>query len=202
MIVLLLELGFIFFARVLDVSMATIRMLLIVKGRRLQASFIGFFEAMIYIVVLGRVVSSLDNPIHLTVYSLGFAAGNYAGIYFEEKLALGYIAVQVIPSEKSMLIVEILRNNGYGVTVVEGEGKNGIKYILNVYSQRKDLDKILNLVGEQDPKAFTAIMDANKTLRKYYRHQKGNKKKRRQLQLTSFSGVGKAVESGKWKVEN
>ncbi|QNO13686.1 DUF2179 domain-containing protein [Alkalicella caledoniensis] len=171
--VLFLELGFIFVARVIDVSMATVRMLLIVKGRRLQAAVIGFFEVIVYIVALGRVVNSLDNPVNLLVYAFGFAAGNYVGIFLEEKLALGYIAVQVIPSENDIEIIEILRENGYGVTVVEGVGKNGIKNILNVYSQRKDLDKILTLVGERDPKAFTAIMDAKKTLGGYYRQQKG-----------------------------
>ncbi len=170
--ILFLELAFIFCSRVLDVSMATMRMLLIVKGRRLQAALIGFFEVSVYIVALNRVVNSLDNPLNLLIYALGFAAGNYMGIFLEEKLALGYIAVQVIPSENQEDIIETLRDNGYGVTVVEGMGRNGVKLILTVYAARKELTKILNIVGELDPKAFTAIMDAKKTLGGYYRQQK------------------------------
>lgn len=172
---LFLELAFIFFSRVIDVSMATMRMLLIVKGKRLQVALIGFFEVIIYIVALGRVVNSLDKPVNLLVYALGFAAGNYVGIYLEEKLALGSIAVQVIPSEHDFEIIEKLRANGYGVTVVEGMGKAGLKHILTVYAPRKELTKILNLVGELDAKAFTAIMDAKKTLGGYYRQRNKGK---------------------------
>lgn len=173
--ILFLELAFIFFSRVVDVSMATMRMLLIVKGRRFQAAAIGFFEVIIYIVALGRVVNSLDNPLNLLVYALGFAAGNYAGIYFEEKLALGYIAVQVIPSEHDYEIIDTLREDGYGVTVIEGSGRDGLKHILTVYAARKELAKILDLVAKIDPRAFTAIMDAKKTLGGYYRQQQKGK---------------------------
>jgi uncharacterized protein YebE (UPF0316 family) len=169
--VLFLELAFIFFSRVIDVSMATMRMLLIVKGKRLQVAVIGFFEVIIYIVALGRVVNSLDKPINLLVYALGFAAGNYVGIYLEEKLALGYIGVQIIPSENDFEIIDKLREEGYGVTVVEGTGRAGLKHILTVYAPRKDLDKILSIAGQLDPKAFTAIMDAKKTLGGYYRQR-------------------------------
>lgn len=171
--ILFLELAFIFFSRVVDVSMGTMRMLLIVKGRRLQAATIGFFEVIIYIVALGRVVNSLDNPINLLVYALGFAAGNFAGIYFEEKLALGHIAVQVIPSEHDYDLIDNLREEGYGVTVTEGSGRDGLKHILTVYAPRKELSKILKLVDQIDSKAFTAVMDAKKTLGGYYRQHKG-----------------------------
>ncbi|WP_350342610.1 DUF2179 domain-containing protein [Proteinivorax tanatarense] len=169
---LLLQLSLIFFARVLDVSMGTLRMLLIVKGRRLHAAAIGFFEVIIYIVALGWVVNSLDEPLNLFIYALGFAAGNYVGIFLEEKLALGYVCVQVIPSIKSQPIINLLREEGYGVTVIEAIGKNGPKNILNVYSARKNLNKLLFLISELDNAAFTAIMDAKKTVGGYYKQQK------------------------------
>lgn len=80
---------FIFLARVVDVSLATMRTLMLVRGKGLIAACIGFFEVMIYITALNKVVSGLDNPANLVVYALGFATGNFMGSYIEEKLAIG-----------------------------------------------------------------------------------------------------------------
>ena len=80
---------FIFFARVVDVTCSTIRTLMVVQGRKLHAAIIGFFEVTVYITALGKVVDSLDNPMNLLVYGLGFACGNYVGIMVENRIALG-----------------------------------------------------------------------------------------------------------------
>jgi len=85
---LLLGYALIFFARVVDVTLATIRTLMVVQGRKVQAAMIGFFEVGIYITVLGKVVSGLDNPFNLLAYCAGYAAGNYVGITIENKIAL------------------------------------------------------------------------------------------------------------------
>ena len=86
----------IFLMRVCDVSLTTFRTLMVVQGRRVQAAFIGFFEVILYIVALGKVVSSLDDPINLLFYALGFATGNYVGITIENKIALGNLGAQII----------------------------------------------------------------------------------------------------------
>src|SRR5690606_26617685 len=113
----------IFFARVSDVTLATIRMLMVVQGRKVQAAIIGFFEVSIYVTALSKVVSSLDNIGNLLSYALGFACGNYIGIIIENRIALGNLAAQIIlkgSNENNIELIETLRGNGFGVTVLEG----------------------------------------------------------------------------------
>ena len=104
----------IFVSRVCDVSLATIRTLMVVQGRKVQAAAIGFFEVIIYIVALGEVVSSLDNPMNLLFYALGFAAGNYVGIMIENKIALGNLGAQIIlKTDDNKELIDRLRENTF-----------------------------------------------------------------------------------------
>lgn len=151
---------FIFFAKVSDVTLATVRMIMVVKGRRIQAALIGFFEIIIYVLAIGKVLSGLNNPINVIAYALGFATGNYLGIFVEEKMALGSIIVQVISQGNSMQIAERLREEGFGVTVVEGYGRQGMQHLLNIMMQRKSLHKLYQIVDEHDKKAFVTVTDA------------------------------------------
>lgn len=147
----------IFFARVADVTLATIRMLMVVQGRKVQAAIIGFFEVSIYVTALGKVVSSLDNIGNLLAYALGFACGNYVGIIIENRIALGNLAAQVIlkgSNGENMELIEKLRENGFGVTVLEGYGKEGSREILHIAINRKDLSKLKNVVYSHDEEAF------------------------------------------------
>ncbi|MFY9370479.1 MAG: DUF2179 domain-containing protein [bacterium] len=156
-----LALGYflIFAARVLDMSMATIRLLLLVRGKRFQAAVIGFFEVLIYILALNMVVNNLDNIFNLLVYSLGFAAGNYVGSYVEEKMALGHATVQVIPKEKDEDMAAELRKLGYGVTVVTGSGREGPRRILIITIKRKSLPELMRVIDELDRDSFVTVMD-------------------------------------------
>ena len=156
-----LALGYflIFAARVLDMSMATIRLLLLVRGKRFQAAVIGFFEVLIYILALNMVVNNLDNIFNLLVYSLGFAAGNYVGSYVEEKMALGHATVQVIPKEKDEDMAAELRKLGYGVTVVTGSGLEGPRRILIITIKRKSLPELMRVIDELDRDSFVTVMD-------------------------------------------
>ena len=149
----------IFLAKVSDVSLATIRMIMVVKGKRIHAAVIGFFEVSIWILAVGSVLSNLDDPINVIMYASGFATGNYVGIMIEEKMALGSLVVQVISFKKAEELVAILRDEGYGVTVVEGYGRNGINHLLNVTIQRKQLGRLNQLLDEHDQKAFVTVMD-------------------------------------------
>lgn len=148
---------FIFAARVCDVSMATIRTLMVVQGRKVQAALIGFFEVIIYVVALGKVVNGLSDPGNLIAYALGFACGNYVGIFLEEKMALGNLSAQVVTNHKEDEVVEKLRENGFGVTVVKGEGKEGERNILNVTFERKMLGKLNKILEEIDDNVFITV---------------------------------------------
>lgn len=148
---------FIFGARIMDVSMSTIRMLMVVQGRRKHAAIIGFFEVIIYIVALGKVVNGLSNPGNLLAYAFGFASGNYIGSYIEEKIALGNLTAQVILNDNDDKIVHELRDNGFGVTVIEGQGKEGPKNLLTIMLKRKDLNKLNSLLANLDKEAFITV---------------------------------------------
>jgi uncharacterized protein YebE (UPF0316 family) len=152
----------IFFARVSDVTLSTIRMLMVVQGRKIQAAIIGFFEVSIYVTALSKVVSSLDNIGNLLAYALGFACGNYIGITIENRIALGNLAAQVVLKEdNNMELIKNLRESGFGVTVLDGQGREGTREILHIAINRKDLDRLKNIVYSYDEEAFITTNSIN-----------------------------------------
>ena len=155
---------FIFFGRAIDVSLATFRVLMIMRGERLRAAITGFFEVSIYILALGRVVHHLNDPWKIIAYALGFSCGTLAGGWLEERLAVGLNLVQVIPKTNSGKLICLLRQNNFGVTVLEGQGRSGPRHILNITTRRKELPRLLELLDKTDPQAFVTIFDARRTI--------------------------------------
>jgi uncharacterized protein YebE (UPF0316 family) len=154
-----MELLFIFFARILDVSLGTIRMILVIRGDKVPAAIIGFFEIMVYTVALGLVVGSLDDPVKLIIFCAGFSLGVLVGSVIEEKLALGYRGLQVIIDRDHCDLVTILREAGYPVTCWEATGKSGPKTVLHMVVKRNMIKAVSNHIYEQDPNAFVVLME-------------------------------------------
>ncbi len=154
---------FIFVARVIDVSCATIRTLMIVRGQRLIAAGIGFFEVSVYVVALSQVVGKLDNPLNLLFYATGFAMGNYVGSLIEERMALGFVTVEIIPSDPESDMPDLLREQDFGVTSFPAFGKEGPRQVLHVLLKRRMLPQLAEMISDYDPKAFYTIMDARST---------------------------------------
>jgi uncharacterized protein YebE (UPF0316 family) len=165
---IVLELAFIFFARVSDVTLSTVRILMIMRGKSVSAALIGFFEVTIYILALSRVIDNLDKPLNLIVYALGFATGNLIGSRVEEQLALGFATAQVISIDKSDDLVDRMRERGFGVTVIEGCGREGVHKILHVLLKRKDMPCFLAIIREVDNQAFVSVMDTRKIFGGYF----------------------------------
>lgn len=149
----------IFSARIVDVSISVVRTLLMVRGKKLQAAALGCIEVFIYITVLTKIMGQLDNLGNLIAYSLGFGSGQIVGIFIEQKMALGDATVQVITKEDESQLVEILRGEGFGVTVIQGYGKNGVKQILHIALKRTMLNRLFQIMGEFDKEAFITVMD-------------------------------------------
>lgn len=163
----------IFFARISDVSLSTVRTLMVVQGRKFHAATIGFFEIIIYITALGKVVSGLDDPGNLLAYALGFASGNYVGIFIEEKIALGNFTAQVVLKEsKNREVLDSLRDSGFGVTSVQGSGKEGAREILNIALKRKDLDKLKQILYEYDERVFITVSNTKPVSGGYFAPKK------------------------------
>lgn len=150
----------IFLARVTDVSLGTLRVLLLVRGRRFFAASVGLFEVSIYVLALKYVVDRLDNPLSLVVYALGFATGNVVGSIIDEKVALGQVMAQVITLKEPLGLATFLRESGFGVTITEGQGREGSHPILNLGLPRKQLKSLHQMVKDWDPGAFVVVQEA------------------------------------------
>jgi len=163
---------FIFAARIVDVSMGTMRTILLVKGQRRIASILGFFEVMIYLIVLGKVVGNIDKPVLILAYCLGYAAGNIFGSKIEERLSIGRLVAQIIVKEMMEELVQSLREAGFGVTIFEGEGKEGMSYMLNIILERKQVRKLNEIIDKCNCGAFITTMDVRSSLGGYFQPKK------------------------------
>ncbi len=153
-------------------SLATFRILMITRGRSFLAAMIGFFEAALYITALSQVVNRLDNPLNLFIYAAGFAVGTYTGSVIEDRIALGHVNVQIISVEFHDRLQDILRENGFGVTTVEGCGKDGKHNILYVLLKRRDLPRLMRLIDSEDKRAFISVMDTRKIIGGFFPRRK------------------------------
>lgn len=134
------------------------RTILVVQGRKIPAAILGFFEVVIYIMILNTLMQSMDNVFNIIAYGLGFAAGNFVGISIEDKLALGYISVQIIiPEESEHELTEALRKRGYGVTVLEGHGYETKNSVLIAVIGRKEYDKLRYVTKKIVPNSFITV---------------------------------------------
>jgi len=151
----------IFLARLTDVSMGTMRTILIIRGRRGIAAVSAFFEIMVWVLAVSRVITELDRWYYIVAFALGFASGNYLGSYLEEKIAMGYCFAYVVPRNKQTTLAETLRKHGFGVTVVKGEGLKGPEFVYNVVLRRRDTHRFIKTLEANDKKSFYTIMDVH-----------------------------------------
>ena len=146
-------------ARIIDVSLGTIRMIMIIRGSKWPAAIIGFFEILVYTIALGMVVGALNDPVKLLVFCLGFALGVVVGSVIEERLALGYRGVQVILDWEQAQVVEELRGQGYPVTTWDAQGKSGGKIVINMVVRRNLAHQVTEQIYAMAPDAFVVFME-------------------------------------------
>jgi uncharacterized protein YebE (UPF0316 family) len=153
----------VFSARVLDVSLGTLRIIFIARGRRKLAPLLGFFEVLIWIVVVSQIMQNLHSPLSFIAYAAGFATGNYVGMWIEDKLAIGTLIVRVIvPQEASQLMTQ-LHDAGYGVTSIDARGSTGEVTLVYTVVKRKDLYDVMTIIQDTYPKAFTSVEEVRST---------------------------------------
>lgn len=149
----------IFLARILDVSIGTLRVIFISKGMRLLAPILGFFEVFIWLLAIGEIMNNLTNWMNYFAYSAGFALGNHIGMEIERRLALGLVILRIITNQKCDDLTEDLRSKDLGVTVVSAEGKFGPTKILFLMLSRKKLQTAQTIIKKHNPHAFYSIED-------------------------------------------
>lgn len=138
----------IFVAKVLEVTLATTRIVLITKGEKVKGAFIGFFEVIIWVTLVSTVLKDItSDPIKIIVYALGFSIGNYCGSLFEQKLGIGTIRIEAIVMEHhGDELVDRLRKKGYAITVIDAKGMNCDRQVLIMHVQRKVLGEVTELI--------------------------------------------------------
>lgn len=147
----------IFFARILDVSMGTMRTLWMVQGRKVAVFFLGFVEILIWIVAVSKVIQNLgDEPLYAVFYALGFATGNYVGLLVDQKLAYGEQVIRIFAREGKAIAAK-LREEGFIVTLFQGTGRDSPIDMLFVETKRKRTPKVVRLAREQDPVCYYVI---------------------------------------------
>ncbi len=154
----------IFFGKILEVTISTVRMVLINRGERVKGSFVAFFEISIWLFVTGTVLSGFTENLDILrvlVFGVAFSLGNYLGSWLEGKLAFGLSSIQVIVpcDDECFSIVEELRDSGFAVTVLEGQGKDGPREVLILHLKRKRIPVALSIVKSRLKNAMITVND-------------------------------------------
>jgi uncharacterized protein YebE (UPF0316 family) len=147
----------IFFARMIDVTLMTLRIIFVSRGKRYLAPLLGFVEVFIWIAVVSQVIRGANNLVAYLAYAAGFAAGNYVGIYIENRLAIGTLVVRAIVANGAEELVRRVHAAGYGVTTVDGQGATGPVKLVYTVIKRKDLQQVMDILHGFEPKPFVTV---------------------------------------------
>src|SRR5688500_2915869 len=149
----------IFGLRVADVSLDTLRVLFAVRGVRHPAASLGFFQALIFILVVGHVLQHLGSIWHVLGYAAGFATGTLVGVQIENAVAYGLSTVRIVSPNGGVEIANALRERGYGATEVAGYGRDGTVEIVDSVVHRSHLDEVMDIVDKWDSQAFVTVAE-------------------------------------------
>lgn len=147
-------------ARILDVSLGTIRMIFVTKGRKVPAFFLGFLEAAIWVVAVSKVSNRLDEPLLIAAFAFGFAAGNYIGVSIDQWLGFGHLLIRVF-TRKGEILTPKLRDAGWRITRFQGEGQKGSVDMLLMKIRRREQAKLFRHIRAVDPESYFIVDDVH-----------------------------------------
>ena len=151
---------FIIFARIIDVSISTIRIISLGKGFKVFASALGFVESFVWITAVSQIMKNLDNPYYYFAWGLGFASGTYIGMVLENKLAMGQVVVRIITKYDATALNDYLFSKNYTITSVDARGTlaDNVK-ILFLVIQRQQIGEVIGIIKEYNPNAIYTVED-------------------------------------------
>lgn len=149
----------IFLSRIADVTLGTMRIVMVSKGQKYVAPVLGFFEVLIWLIAMGKIMQNIDNWVNYVAYAGGFAAGNYIGLRLEEKLAMGVVQVRIITRKLATELIVQFKGAGFGVTFHEAQGATKKVHIVYTVVNRTDLNQVVAWIKEYNPQAFYSIED-------------------------------------------
>ena len=164
----------IFLARIGDQSIGTMRIIFVSKGKRNIAPVLGFFEVLIWITAISKIMQNLDNYVNYVAYAAGFATGNLVGMIIEEKLAMGIQMIRVFANDRGQELVNMLNSNGFGATVVEAHGAREKVHLIYTIVHRNELNKVLDVINNFNPSIFYTIEDVKSANEGIFTPQKQN----------------------------
>jgi uncharacterized protein YebE (UPF0316 family) len=159
----------IFSLRIIDMSLDTLRVLFVMRGRKAFAWVLGFFQAMVFVLAISSVLSNLENPLSVIGYAAGFATGNVLGMLIEERLAIGHILISIISPRRGAVIAEEMREEGFAVTEIPARGRDGMVTMLSCSVLRRNVKRVRALVQELDPEAFITSEEIRPVRRGFWR---------------------------------
>ncbi len=146
-------------ARISDVTIGTLRIVMVSKGQKLIAPILGFFEVIIWLLAMSKIIQNIENWVAYIAYGLGFAAGNYIGLILEEKLAVGIVQLQIITRANADNLISKLKAKGYGITFHEAHGANEKVGVIYSIIKRSDMKQVVEIIRTYNPNAFYSIED-------------------------------------------
>lgn len=161
--------GIIFGLRLIDMSLDTLRVLFVMRGRRGISWVVGFFQALVFVAAITSVLQDVGNPLNMFGYAAGFATGNVLGMLIEERLALGHTHIRLVSSRRGSAIAERLREEGYAVTEIPARGKDGMVSMLNCSVLRKHTTRVGELARAVDETVFITTEDVRPVQRGFWR---------------------------------
>ncbi len=160
----------IFFAKIIEVSISTIRLVFINKGERAKGAMLGFVEILIWLVVVSSVLNNItEDPIKVFIYAAAFSLGNFLGVTIESKIAVGLSSIQAVVNQKDgEVLADALREQGYGVTIIEGKGiGESIKNLLFIQLKRRKIPEAVKLIKSHSPDAYITVNEIKTMLGGY-----------------------------------
>lgn len=154
----------VFVGGVADVSLGTVRMLMVTAGLRWQAALMAMAQIAVFVLAIGAVVTNLDNPFAVLGYTLGWGAGTFLGMWAEERAAFGYRLIQVINGDPTVHVADELRRRGLRVTRMDGHGMRGSVEVAMTVIPRRSLDTVRAHIMEIAPRAFITVERAERPI--------------------------------------
>jgi len=158
--------------RVVNMALDTLRALVMLRDRKGLVWLFGFVETIIFVVAFSSVLSNLDNFLNIVAYAAGFGTGNVVGMMIENKIAVGFLQLQIISSSRGVAIAERLREEGYAATEFAGRGRNGTVNMIIASVMRKNLKVVKEIIQEVDDEAFITAENLNPIRRGFWGLQK------------------------------
>jgi uncharacterized protein YebE (UPF0316 family) len=164
----------IFISRIVDQSIGTLRLIFSSKGLKQLSPFFAFFESFVWLVAISQIMKHLDNIACFFAFAGGYAAGNFIGIWLEEKISIGNVVIRLIPRKDTTPLIRHLRELNYGVTVVDVDGSMGPTKMLFTTVRRKDAKRVIEIIKDYNPTAFYTIDEVRVVSEGYFPSTEGS----------------------------